>query len=424
MGKYILIDLDGTLTDTAHEKFKPFKDGEIDTIIEDIPVIAGAKNFIQELKTVGHIPVIISDGHPKYVNLIAQKIFDVPALSLSDKPNSLKTKEFLKLKFGSLNYSDQCVIIGDTWLDIELGRSLNCPTIMTTFYKSTSVEERDGIGQEWRHYKSGPTYVTESFDRIHEMLADPLKYLLSVEAIFHNIKSDQGRKFFSDTANNQVTAFRSLGRQNAGECDCFGVAAKYFLFQRPDRPETVVRTLANAIENYLEHVIKSAPQFKWDILTYVSDKGTTVPANKMKQLWEFTNVSIERKPLLVWKENIQGNIKSQKHYKERKCFVKENMYVSSEFDLNGKSVIVIDDQFTTGGTAFAIRDMLRDKGVKHILFVTMFYLITNVSSEQLCPRCNKRLVIKIRRSDGNKFHSCVAPTYGGEGCGYVANIIQ
>jgi hypothetical protein len=47
----ILIDLDGTLTDTAHEKFKPFKDGKQQTVLSDIQVK-------------GHKPIIISDSHP------------------------------------------------------------------------------------------------------------------------------------------------------------------------------------------------------------------------------------------------------------------------------------------------------------------------------------------------------------------------
>ena len=45
----ILIDLDGTLTDTAHEKFKPYKDGKQQTVLSDIPLIQGAKEFIADV---------------------------------------------------------------------------------------------------------------------------------------------------------------------------------------------------------------------------------------------------------------------------------------------------------------------------------------------------------------------------------------
>ena len=45
----ILLDLDGTLTDTAHEKFKPLKDGIKDFAISEIPIFAGAVEFVNAL---------------------------------------------------------------------------------------------------------------------------------------------------------------------------------------------------------------------------------------------------------------------------------------------------------------------------------------------------------------------------------------
>ena len=424
MGKIILVDLDGTLTDTAHVNFKAQKDGQSETIVENIPIIKGAVEFLKKLKELGHIPVIISDSHPRYVDPIAQQLFKIPALSLSDKPNSQKTKEFIVSKWQITNFADQCVVIGDTWLDIELGRSLNCPTILTTFYKATSSEERDGIGQEWKHIKSGPTYVTNSFDRICEIISEPTEYLLSAEAIFYNVKSKQSRKFYTDMSNNAFIAFRSLGRQNAGECDIYGIANKYFEFQRADRAENTVKSLAEAVDNYLNFVIENTRNFTWDLLTYVSDKITTIPANKMSQLHDFMETPIPKEKIFYWKDNIQGSIRDQKHYKERNEFVLGNVFIESNYDLKDKSVIVIDDQFTTGGTAFAITKILRNKGVKNILFVTLVHLITNVESEKICPRCQTRLAIKIRRSDGNRFLSCTPPQYGGNGCGYTSNIQQ
>ena len=74
MGKIILVDLDGTLTDTAHVNFKAQKDGQSETIVENIPIIKGAVEFLKKLKELGHIPVIISDSHPRYVDPIAQQL--------------------------------------------------------------------------------------------------------------------------------------------------------------------------------------------------------------------------------------------------------------------------------------------------------------------------------------------------------------
>ena len=42
----IIIDLDGTLTNTAHPQFKRMKDGLDETSISTIPVFEGAVEFI------------------------------------------------------------------------------------------------------------------------------------------------------------------------------------------------------------------------------------------------------------------------------------------------------------------------------------------------------------------------------------------
>lgn len=180
----LLIDLDGTLTDTAHEKFKPFKDGLEETDLSKIPLILGAKEFISKLQSDGHKPVIISDSHPKYVNKIANDIFKIPALSLSDKPNPTKTANYLQTALNGEATKENTIVIGDTWLDIEMGRALNFPTILTNFYTTSNEENRDGIGQDWKHLKSGATYFANKFDEIHDILLNPLQNLLAVEGIF------------------------------------------------------------------------------------------------------------------------------------------------------------------------------------------------------------------------------------------------
>ncbi len=49
----------------------------------------------------------------------------------------------------NINEKDNFILIGDTWLDIELGRALSFKTILTQFYYTTEVDERDGIGKTW-----------------------------------------------------------------------------------------------------------------------------------------------------------------------------------------------------------------------------------------------------------------------------------
>jgi len=44
----LLLDLDGTLTNTAHSKYKAMKDGKAITNINEIPVFDGAIEFVKK----------------------------------------------------------------------------------------------------------------------------------------------------------------------------------------------------------------------------------------------------------------------------------------------------------------------------------------------------------------------------------------
>ena len=90
-------------------------------------------------------------------------------------------------------------------------------------------------------------------------------------------------------------------------------------------------------------------------------------------------------------------------------------------ELESKNIIVIDDQSTSSATANEISQQLRNKGVKNILFVSLFYLILPIESKN-CPQCGKSLKIKINKKNGNKFYSCLPPKFGGQGCGFIENI--
>jgi predicted HAD superfamily phosphohydrolase YqeG len=420
----LLIDLDGTLTNTASEKFKAFKDGLKETDLANIPLIPGAKEFIKNLQLNGHNPFIISDSHPKYVNKIANEIFKIPALSLADKPNPTKTSQFLKAILNEEATKENIVVVGDTWLDIEIGRALNCSTILTNFYTAPNEENRDGIGQDWKHLKSGATYYVNNFEEIHNILLNPLQNLLAVEGIFQNKETNKAVRFKTTRYPERFIAYRTLGRQQAGECDKFAVADKYFEFQRADRTQETLLKLSKATSNFISFVQQSMPGVTWDYFTYVSDKKTTQPPNKLSELFDLVETTIPKQKFILWANEIEGSIKNQKDYKSRKVFVDNHIFLSSDIEIQGKNIVILDDQFTTGGTANSICGKFVEKGAKNIIFVTLFYLITTVESERVCPFCSTKLQVKVNRNRGTRFLSCVPQKFGGKGCGnFMENLI-
>ena len=397
--------------------------GAQETDVSTIPLLPGAVEFIENLKLKGHQPVIVSDSHPKYVNKIVDHFFKIPALSLADKPNITKTASFIANILKKELKHDNFMLIGDTWLDIELGRALRVPTVLASFYDASSQDVRDGIGQDWKRLKSGATFYVTNYNDIYEIINNPLKNLLAIEAVFQGQSSVKAVRFKTTRYPNRIIIYRSLGRQQNGECDKYAVADKYFEFQREGRSLDTLNKLAMGVANYLKFVIESMPNITWDILTYVSDKATTKPENKMKKLIELVDISINKEKLICWSDDIEGSIRTQKDYSSRREFVNKYMYISSEPSIVDKSIIIIDDQFTTGGTAHSVCGKLIEKGAKNLLFVTLFMLADTVNSERSCPHCGARLQVKIKRSDGSKFLSCVAPEFRGSGCGkFIENI--
>lgn len=449
---YILLDLDGTLTDTAHPIFKNYKDGLQEFSSAEIPVINGAVNFIKTLRNLNHKLFIVSDSHPKYVKKIANEIFGFEVFDnklnysfnkfdyqdnviwLTDKPNVDKTVQQI---IAHLNYSnnsnhtklsdfnlDEFLMIGDSWLDIELGRRLNIPTVLTSFYtiNQSDIEVRDGIGESWKPIKTGPTYYADSYNDILKITENKKGQLLAIEAIFQNQDSDNMVKFLFRNSKNGFIAFRCLARQEDGECDKYARADQYYQIDNPERTQEFKEKLAKGISNYLKRVEKF-PQLKWDYFTYVSDKSTTKPPNKLKEIFELVETKFNKTKIFEWNADVQGSLRNRPNYKERRSFISENLFINTEIDLKGKNIIVLDDQFTSSATAYEICNQLREKGVRNILFIAMFYLILPIFSKD-CPKCNKPLKIKINKTKGTKFYSCTPPQFKGEGCGYAENIVE
>ena len=124
---------------------------------------------------------------------------------------------------------------------------------------------------------------------------------------------------------------------------------------------------------------------------------------------------------------MDGSLRNRPNYNSRKEFISKYLYTVEGNDLNGKNIIIIDDQFTSSATAYEISHQLRRRGANNILFVALFYLILPVLSKN-CTKtvngipCGKPMKIKIKKLDGRKFYSCPPPQFGGNGCGHIENI--
>ena len=431
--KYLL---DGTLTDTADIALKPMKDGQVQTDVSQIQVFQGATEFLAEAKTLSFECIIVSDSHPRYVHTIVKEYFSEycnAALSLADKPNTLETLRFLEEQNIDISRST-CYVIGDSWLDVELGRGLEVPTVLTTFYEVRNLEIRDGIGDYVKNIKSGSTYFVQNYSDILDILKNPLQNLLCLEAKFIGTVSSIARKPRYDHVlqDRKRTAHRVLARQSQGECDQYHVTAKYFEFGRADRTQELLFSIRDAVMTYLERVLEDR-SYSWDIFTYVPDKQTTQPANKMGELFDLiVNPVQENTPTLnclrvfEWNTQVNSSTRKQSTAEDRRRFIDNNIILLDGVNIKDKSIIILDDQYTTGATADILADKLRTRGAKNILFIALFHLITLVNSSRDCPEClanglNKPLQLKINRKTGVKFYSCVSPEFQGDGCGYSDN---
>ena len=424
----VFIDLDGTLLPTADLKYKPLKDGLCNTIPSEIPIFLGAQELITNLKHAGHRVIILSDSHPKFVKPVVEYYFNVEYICLSNKPNVARTLQYINndKNLASL-YStnkEQFIAVGDSLLDIELGRKLKILTAYIRLYSEGNFSEEDGIVDPMTIIKYGPTFVAKNYDKLQNIINTPQNYLLSVEASACNLTSNIARRFwgYRDKRHDRIIAIRCLARQENGSSDSYSRADLYFQIDNPDRQKADLQKMAKGVENYLNNLLAN-PSLTWDYFTYVPDKASTTPPNKLKEIFDLINVNISKIQLFKWDENITTSLRHEKDYQARQNFIRTKLHISQAGNtLDNKNIIILDDQLTTGATAFEIKRKLEETNVKNILIITIFYLTSTVLDDMVCPQCGKPMVIKTNRKTGQKFYSCQPPIYGGEGCGKIINI--
>lgn len=436
----ILIDLDGTLINTVHPTWKPYKDGQdgfnIEPHLAQIPVFNGAKEFLISRKAKGDNVVVVSDSHFRYVNPIC-KMLDVECISLADKPNTSKLYQYLESHPDYKQELDNgdCFVIGDTRLDVEFGRQIGAMTIWFLPYQITEEikDERDGIGDKMLSMKYGPTFAAKKFDEMERIIDAPLSNLYSIEATFANSTSYRAIRLNDNRyGDGSYACIRCLARQEQGACDKYARADKYYIMSNPQRTQEFIRTLAEGISNYINQPSLIAQG--WDYFTYLTDKSSTTPPNKMREIFDLVQTSVPKIQLLKWAGNVHGSLREQNMYSDRQAFLQDFLSVEcptetsidifgqerqTELSLSGRNIIVLDDQLTTAATAWHVIRKLKEKGARNVLFIAMFQMTLSVNNGVTCPRCGKPMLIKIRRTDGHRFYSCIPPQYRGDGCGYI-----
>ncbi len=218
---HILLDLDGTLVDTNAGKFDGIKFGrERNFLLDHIPVIAGAREFVETVKCRGHSVTIVSDSHDAYVGPVSEKIFGAQWLALADKPNSAKLRAYLEGVFGfpSRSIAEEFLLVGDTRLDVQLARGLSLPSAL--LFRGTDNVPHDPYYNEessWaRRCMEGATYNCRSFDELLRVIETPAKHRLVLE---DPIGTAAARMFNGRNPNDGHTLIRGLGRQQQWPCD-------------------------------------------------------------------------------------------------------------------------------------------------------------------------------------------------------------
>ena len=317
----VFIDLDGTLTNTIHPSWRPYRDGEAPIAPDQVPLFPGAREFISDCHQRGIHLVLVSDSHPRYVEPLRQ-FLGLQGIYLADKPNTTRLNEYIAFSpilQQELRNPDGCFFVGDTKLDVEIGRKYGIRTILLRQYwmKEEDVDLVSGVGDQLGNIKMGATYEAFSFSEVMEILQSPDDHLVALEARLVGSQSNRAIIFKSIShANGSWSGVFCLARQEEGCCDRFARSDCYRMIANPQRTNDFLDLLSGTMSSYIRFHKNTYP-CRWDYLTYLSDKSTTLPPEKMKQIFDRVESDIPKVKLLYWLEMGQGSLRNQIDYSSR-----------------------------------------------------------------------------------------------------------
>jgi hypothetical protein len=419
--KGFIVNIDGFLRVGNQDPFrKHLVWSEVkDSNIDRIKVLPDFSQLLKKIKkfpftvvsklSIQHLNVILSKNS---ISIPANRIFTAAAGDDSQKSYSFAIP--IAAARDSINLlSCDCVYLTAEYETIERALALHLGTMFYEYKTEDSAEKTE-------EYKSGPDFILEGIDEIDRVISkEVVGYLGEFYACSKNMRGMvTGYKHTTIYLN-----FLKIPHEALPSGTTIFATGRYFpyndarfqkhplsikLVDSKQYPEKHLLTLAKIIKVGIEQVAKN-----YDLVTCVPPKPSQTK-NRAKMILEYIPV-IDKE---FDKTKLAPNIlkctrdhtpqKKLYGYADRRENVKGAYAVSG--DVKGKTVVLIDDIFTTGAILCEITDMLLQAGCARVyplaIASTVTSKVSNGTVGLTCDKCGGNLCRRINKTDGDIFWGC------------------
>ncbi|GEM_PF-3287654 len=314
----------------------------------------------------------------------------------------------------SMNLSScECVYITAEYETIERALALHLGTMLYE-YKSEDLTEKS------EEYKSGPDFILDNmndFDRINSK--EFVGYLGEYIACSPIMK----KKAKGSKIQTVYLQFLKIPHEALPAGTTVFVTGRYFptgdarfqkhplsvkLVDSKQHPERHLAAFAKIMKAGIETVVKD-----YDFITCVPPKPSQ-PINRAKMILEHISLFDDKFDKAKLAPNILKCIrdhtpqKSLHGYADRRENVKGAYVVDG--DVKDKTIVLIDDIFTTGAILCEITNILLRAGCKRVyplaIAFTVKSKVINGTAELICDKCGGKLGRRINPADGDIFWGC------------------
>jgi hypothetical protein len=308
--------------------------------------------------------------------------------------------------------SCNCVYITAEHETIEKALRLHLGTILYK-YKANGIEE------EADECKCGPDFILDTVDDLERILTKEIVGYLGE----YNACSYKARQALSTKSPVYVQFLTIPHKDMPGDSEIL-VTGRYFpnhdcrfmkhplsirLLNSKDHPERHLSLFARIIKNSVDKVSEG----KYDFITCVPPKPSQ-ENNRTKMFLEYLptiDAQFDKKKL---RPDILKCIRDhapqhlQRGYADRRENI-QGAYEATE-DVKDKTIILIDDIFTTGATICELTNILLKAGCLRVYPIvigfTPSYQFKNGKQQLKCKKCNGHLVYRINKKNGEVFWGC------------------